>query len=181
VQLHSFNLKLEGISIMKLQRFVSVVLITSILAGCTPPPQGAGQQTGGISKQDIGTVLGGIGGGVIGSTMGKGHGNTAATIGGALIGGLLGSSLGKSLDDADAMYYNRATQSALETAPAGQSLPWKNPESGNYGTVIPEAPYKQSDGRYCREYTQKVVVGGQTKSGYGTACRQPDGTWQIVK
>lgn len=166
---------------MKFQRLISAVLITSMLAGCNPPPPGAGQQTGGIAKQDIGTVLGGIGGGVIGSTMGKGNGRIATTIGGALIGGLLGSSLGRSLDQADAAYYNRATQSALETAPAGQALPWKNPESGNYGTVTPAAPYQQADGRYCREYSQKVIIGGQTKSAYGKACRQPDGTWQIVE
>jgi surface antigen len=25
-----------------------------------------------------------------------------------------------------------------------------------------------------------VTVGGQTKQGYGTACRQPDGTWQMI-
>lgn len=166
---------------MKFQRFISVVLITSMLAGCNPPPQGAGQQTGGVSKQDIGTVLGGIGGGVIGSTMGKGNGQIATTIGGALLGGLLGSSLGKSLDSADASMYNQATQQALETAPAGQALPWRNPDSGNYGSVIPAAPYQASDGRYCREYTQKVVVGGQTKSAYGKACRQPDGQWQIIQ
>lgn len=166
---------------MKFQRIISAILITSMLAGCNPPPPGAGQQTGGISKQDIGTVLGGVGGGVIGSTMGKGNGRIATTIGGALLGGLLGSSLGRSLDAADASYYNNATQQALETAPAGQALPWRNPESGNYGYVTPAAPVQQADGRYCREYTQKVVIGGQTKNGYGKACRQPDGSWQIIQ
>lgn len=166
---------------MKFQRFISAVLITSMLAGCNPPPPGAGQQTGGIAKQDIGAVLGAVGGGVIGSTMGKGRGQIATTIAGAMLGGMLGNSLGKSLDAADASYYNQATQSALETAPAGQALPWKNPESGNYGTVVAAAPYQQADGRYCREYNQKVVIGGQTKSAYGLACRQPDGSWQIVK
>lgn len=32
---------------------------------------------------------------------------------------------------------------------------------------------------YCREYTQKMIVAGQTHTTYGTACRQPDGTWAI--
>ena len=35
-------------------------------------------------------------------------------------------------------------------------------------------------GRYCREYTTEAVVGGRTKQVYGTACRQPDGSWQLV-
>lgn len=166
---------------MKFQRLISIVLVTSMLAGCNPPPQGAGQQTGGISKQDIGTVLGAVGGGVIGSTMGKGRGQIATTIAGSLVGGLLGSSLGGSLDKADAAMYNSATQQALETAPAGQALPWKNPETGNYGYVTPAAPYQQADGRYCREYNQKVVVGGKTQNAYGKACRQPDGSWQIIQ
>lgn len=166
---------------MKYQKLISAILITTMLAGCNPPPPGAGQQTGGISKQDIGTVMGAIGGGVIGSTMGKGRGQIATTIAGSLIGGMLGSSLGSSLDAADARYYNSATQQALETAPAGQPLPWKNPQSGNYGTVVAAAPYQQSDGSYCREYTQKVNIGGQTKNAYGKACRQPDGTWQIIQ
>lgn len=33
---------------------------------------------------------------------------------------------------------------------------------------------------YCREYTKTIRVGGQMESGYGTACLQPDGAWEIV-
>lgn len=166
---------------MKLQRLISVVLVSTLLVGCNPPPPGAGQQTMGVSKQDIGTVLGGVGGAVIGSTMGKGRGRIATTAAGAILGGLAGSALGSSLDKADASYNNQATVQALETAPAGQALPWNNPESGNYGSVSAGTPYKVADGSYCREYTQKVNIGGQSKSAFGKACRQPDGTWQIVQ
>lgn len=35
-------------------------------------------------------------------------------------------------------------------------------------------------GNYCREYTRTIAVGGRFESGYGTACRQPDGSWQIT-
>lgn len=34
---------------------------------------------------------------------------------------------------------------------------------------------------YCREYTKSIRVGGKTVQGYGTACRQPDGAWEITK
>lgn len=33
---------------------------------------------------------------------------------------------------------------------------------------------------YCREFTKVVNVGGQAQNAYGQACRQPDGSWQIV-
>lgn len=33
---------------------------------------------------------------------------------------------------------------------------------------------------YCREYTKTIRVNGRKESGYGTACRQPDGSWMIV-
>jgi len=33
-------------------------------------------------------------------------------------------------------------------------------------------------GTYCRECRTTVDVGGE--SAYGTSCRQPDGSWQII-
>lgn len=33
---------------------------------------------------------------------------------------------------------------------------------------------------YCREYTQTVRVGGVLQPSYGTACMQPDGSWEMV-
>lgn len=37
-----------------------------------------------------------------------------------------------------------------------------------------------ADASYCREYTKDVVIGGVKQQSYGTACLQPDGSWQIV-
>lgn len=34
---------------------------------------------------------------------------------------------------------------------------------------------------YCREFTQTISIGGQLQKGIGTACLQPDGSWQIQK
>ena len=36
------------------------------------------------------------------------------------------------------------------------------------------------EGQYCREYTQTVYISGQKQQAYGNACRQPDGSWQVV-
>lgn len=41
-------------------------------------------------------------------------------------------------------------------------------------------PAARADGRYCREYTRPVIVGGEKVSSYGTACLQPDGSWKLM-
>jgi surface antigen len=166
---------------MRYQQIISIALITTMLAGCNPPPPGAGQDTGGISKQDIGTVLGGVGGAVLGAQFGRGTGQIAAGAAGALLGGFAGSSIGKSLDKADASYANQTAQRALETAPAGQALPWQNPDNGHSGSITPKAPYQMADGTYCREFNQQVVINNQQQTAYGKACRQPDGSWKIIQ
>jgi hypothetical protein len=47
--------------------------------------------------------------------------------------------------------------------------------------VVASAAQVRADESYCREYTQAVRVGGKMQEGYGTACMQPDGSWQIIK
>lgn len=37
-----------------------------------------------------------------------------------------------------------------------------------------------ADEPYCREYTKRVIIGSKVERGYGTACLQPDGDWEIV-
>jgi len=134
-----------------------------------------------FSKQNIGTLAGAAGGAVIGSNIGKGKGQVVAIAAGTLLGGALGNKIGQSLDRADMAYYNRSSQNALETAQVNTPVTWRNPDSGNSGTITPTRTFQASNGSYCREYNQTIVVGGKTTQGYGTACRQPDGTWQIVQ
>jgi surface antigen len=73
----------------------------------------------------------------------------------------------------------QAAQQAFERNQAGQPTVWQNPDTGNSGSVTPTRTYQLANGQYCREYRQTIVVGGQQNQAYGTACRQPDGTWQI--
>lgn len=131
-------------------------------------------------KQTAGAVLGGAAGGLLGSQVGGGSGQLAATAAGAVLGLFLGSEVGKSLDKADKVYAANTYHRALETQPAGNTSAWKNPDSGHSGTVTPTRTYQQSSGQYCREYQQTVTIDGRTESAYGTACRQPDGTWKVV-
>ncbi len=168
---------------MKFTSLIAALAATSLLTACAQNGQpGSGVMNGGgVNKSDVGTLAGAIGGGVIGHNIGGGAGQTVATIGGTLLGAYLGNQIGSSLDAADRAAYNSASQRALETAQPGQSLPWTNPQSGNSGTITPKNQYKNAQGDYCREYNQTIKVGGKTEKGYGTACRQPDGSWKIVE
>lgn len=167
---------------MKFSSIIAAVAATTMLTACAEPGgPGVTQGGQGFNKTEIGTLAGAVGGGIIGSNIGKGKGAIAGTIAGTLLGGALGHSVGSSLDNADRIAYEQASQRALETAQPGQSLPWSNPRSGNSGTITPKGYYRNASGDYCREYTQTIRVGGRTEQGYGTACREPDGTWRIVE
>jgi len=131
-------------------------------------------------KEAGGGLIGAGLGGLAGSQIGHGSGKLAATGAGVLLGALLGSSAGKSLDRADRMYAERSTHGALETGRSGQPVAWTNPDSGHSGTIVPQPAYQSNTGQYCREYQQTVQVGGQSQQAYGTACRQPDGSWKVV-
>jgi surface antigen len=156
---------------MKKVRVALIGAIVLALAACT---DGAG------SKQTVGTLIGAGLGGLAGSQIGSGTGKLAAVGAGVLLGALLGGEVGKSLDRADRLAMGRTTQYALEKQPSGASSTWRNPDSGNHGSITPQPAYQDSSGQYCREYQQTVTVGGQQQDAYGTACRQPDGTWKIV-
>lgn len=132
------------------------------------------------SKQTVGTGVGALAGGLAGSQIGSGSGRLWATGAGVLLGALAGSEIGASLDRADHQYMDNAQTSAY-SSPIGETISWNNPDSGHYGTITPVRDGRSNAGRYCREYQQTVVVGGKTQSGYGTACQQPDGSWEIVK
>lgn len=162
---------------MKLRKVAATaiigVMLSTSLSGCATDGS-----TG--TKEGVGTLAGAIGGAWIGSNVGKGKGQIVAIAAGTLLGAALGNSIGASLDRADMAYYNKTSQKTLETATTGTTVAWKNPDSGNSGTITPTRTFEQNS-TYCREYQQTITVGGKTESGYGTACRQPDGSWKIVK
>jgi surface antigen len=161
-------------------KLMAIALTTIMLSACTESDgsPGRGVMSGGsINKADVGTVAGVIGGGVLGSTIGSGAGSVAATIGGGLLGGWLGNSIGTSLDNADRNTHSRISQRAMET---GRTQKWNNSRNGNHGTFTPHKRYKNNDGEYCREYTQVIYVDGKKHTGRGTACRDADGTWNII-
>ena len=153
----------------RIGNLLAPVIAALLLAGCD-----------GGTKQQMGTVIGAGIGALAGSQIGDGRGQMVAIAVGTLLGSIAGSEVGKSLDRADRLAMAQAQQQALESAPSGSRTAWQNPDTGNSGAIVPQPAFQQADGTYCREFTQTVTVGGETQSAYGTACREPDGTWRLI-
>lgn len=73
---------------------------------------------------------------------------------------------------------HEAAQIAATTAPIGERIIWQ--EGGASGTVVATREGTSTSGRYCREFQQEVSIGGKTEQAYGTACRNPDGSWEVI-
>ncbi|WP_085899925.1 RT0821/Lpp0805 family surface protein [Kiloniella majae] len=154
---------------MKVKASIAVLLIALSTTACS-------NDTG--IKQTVGGLGGALAGGLLGAQFGKGSGQIVAAAAGAVVGGFLGSEVGRYMDDEDKRKADTAYNQA-QAAPVGQTIAWNNPDSGNSGTVTPVRDGTSSEGKYCREYQQTVVIGGKTEEAYGTACRQEDGSWEI--
>jgi surface antigen len=152
-----------------MRTYRSVLVATALVLGvsaCTAPP----------TNEQGGMVVGGILGGVLGSQVGRGTGRTAAIIVGTLVGATIGGNVGRSMDETDRLKTAHALESVRTTVPST----WVNPDTRNQYTVVPTRTYETSSGP-CREYTMKALIGGKPETVYGTACRQADGSWLVVK
>lgn len=91
----------------------------------------------------------------------------------ALQGGIV-SRTGAELDDSQKQRALAAEYQALEVAPGGQTVTWRDDDVS--GEVVAAAPY-QVGNQNCRQYRHKVTVDGKTVEARGVACRNGDGTW----
>jgi surface antigen len=143
-----------------------IVLLCSIsLVGCSN-----------MSKQDVGVITGGVAGGLLGSTIGGGSGKVLAIAAGTLAGAFIGGQVGKSMDETDRLRMNQA----LNNNAVGQPAYWTNAHSRTTYKVVPVKNVTVNNNPYCREYRTTADIAGKKQQVYGTACRQPDGTWQAV-
>ena len=150
---------------------VWILLPALVLSGCATIGENEGS----------GTLIGAGTGALLGSTIGDGDGQLLAVAIGTLAGAIVGAQVGKTMDDLDRVAMERNAQHSLENTRTNTSTPWRNPDSGNYGHITPIETYQTGRGEYCREYLQEIVIGGERRRAYGTACRQPDGSWEIIR
>ena len=155
-----------------IDRVVPIILLAFAVSSCASMQQTYKENP----KAMLGGLLGAGAGAGIAAAAGASPGVIiASAVGGALVGGLIG----KQLDNRDKQMAADAAARAFEQNRTGQASVWNNSESGNSGSVTPTKTYQLANGQYCREYHQKITVGGQTETSYGTACRQADGTWKV--
>lgn len=129
-----------------------------------------------MSNQDAGTLTGAVAGGLLGSTVGKGSGQVLAIAAGTLAGAYIGSSIGKNMDRTDRLRMDKA----LENNAVGKPAYWRNEQTGASYRVVPVKNVSVDGNEYCREYRTTADIAGKKQQMYGTACRQPDGSWKAV-
>jgi surface antigen len=158
--------------ILTVKKWLLIVPLTAALgmSACT-------QSTG--PKQGIGALTGAVAGGLLGNQVGAGEGRVAATAIGAVIGAAVGSEIGRALDENDQRRLYAAQTRALESGRSGSRAEWRNPDSGNYGYVVPGPAYSVNNTN-CRDYTHTIFIDGSPQTARGTACREPDGSWRVV-
>ena len=144
-------------------RMFTVALVAGSLGGCA-------------TNEEAGALAGAVVGGLLGSQIGEGHGRDLATAAGFLVGAVVGAGIGRNMDRTDALH----AREVLENNRTGDLSEWDNPDTGAHVAMKPTRTYRTARGQYCREYQTDVDIGGKKERGYGTACRQPDGSWRIM-
>lgn len=152
------------------------------------------QDTSGL----IGTLLGAGFGGYVGSNIGHGTGKLVATGAGTFLGGVLGNQLFRSGGGLGGSGYYQPQPTYYQPQPVYYQQPvyyhpapvYYQPAPVYYEPSPPRVVYYQPapppppavsyDSVYCREGTWQGVIGGTYQQIYGTACRQPDGSWRIT-
>jgi|TARA_Y100000310_G_scaffold57924_1_gene53075 surface antigen len=156
----------------KLMLAVLLIAVAGMVSGCA----------GTYTKQDTGTAIGAVTGGALAYGLGQDSSNKEIwTVLGIGVGAMLGSNIGAQLDERDRLLAGQTMQQTLELGPDRSQGTWNNPNTGNSGTVVPTATHIASTGQPCREFITTVKIGGSEQQGYGTACRQADGSWKIVQ
>ncbi len=149
---------------MNLRSIAALCLAGTVLSGCLGMGPGQG----------LGTFGGAVAGGAIGSAVSGG--STTGTIAGALIGGFIGGEIGRGLDE---QARQRAAYAQYQALEYGQQMNWQSADGRAYGYTTPGPTY-QVNAYTCREYTQTIYIDGVPQTARGQACRNPDGTWQMV-
>jgi surface antigen len=68
----------------------------------------------------------------------------------------------------------------LERERSGTSIAWTDPDTRSEVTVEPLRTFRAADRTFCREYRETVAMPrASPHTGYGLACRTPEGRWNV--
>jgi surface antigen len=83
---------------------------------------------------------------------------------------------GEGLEGPEQKAMTDTLQHALEFNRTRQASEWVNPDTGRSGAVVPVRTFEKAQRQPCREFITTIIIGGREEQGYGTACRQADGS-----
>ena len=72
--------------------------------------------------------------------------------------------------------WERREEERTWRSPGGETIIWNDPDRG-----ARDSEGSTTSLEYCREYQSMVTIDGRFEETYGTACRQPDGSWRIIE
>jgi len=79
----------------------------------------------------------------------------------------------------DLAYARAAAADALAHDAKGNSVPWRNPQTGVGGNITPLASSHSEDGMACRDFLASYVRAGAQAWLQGSACRSARGEWEV--
>ncbi len=79
----------------------------------------------------------------------------------------------------DLAYARAAAADALARDTKGNSVPWRNPQTGVGGNITPLAATHQEDGLPCRDFLASYLNAGAPAWLQGSACRTARGDWEV--
>lgn len=134
-----------------------------------------GVSVGRCDRAEVGAVLGGAAGGVIGAAAGTDGPRAVAIVVGTVIGATVGAEIGRRMDQAD----RSCVGHALELAVPGQTVAWKNHNTGIAYQLTP-AGDNGGMGEGCRKFRLIATGGFGLSEGRAVACAGTDGTWNLA-
>ena len=126
-----------------------------------------------------GILAGAIIGGLLGNAAG--HGNSGATMAGIIFGGAAGAALTSNMDCEDRSYAYKTYYDGFNSGRSGRDYDWNNPHNNHHGKFRVGSYYDDPYGFRCARFTQTTYIQGRSYDASGIACRQPDGSWAVVK
>lgn len=76
--------------------------------------------------------------------------------------------------------WNTPREAAAPPTDSAKSPPADTATDGKLRNKALQDALNKTAGGQCREFQESIVIDGKPQRAYGTACRQPDGTWKRV-
>lgn len=132
-----------------------------------------GVSLGRCDRAEVGAVLGGVAGGAIGAASAADSQRSIAIVVGTVVGAAIGAEIGRRMDQAD----RSCVGHALELAGPGQTVAWKNHNTGIAYQLTPAKDASETaDG--CRKFRLIATGGFGLSEGRAVACAGSDGKWR---